>query len=134
MNTASASVRARWFSPLTMVGVALIVIAGLASMALRFRRQQAESAESLHRSTELGLGPLVQTAPVLRGPPGRTIAVNGEVGHPGTYGIRPGEKLSSIIQRAGGFGPQAYPYGAVLMRREVRQVETEARMEMIRRL
>jgi polysaccharide export outer membrane protein len=65
---------------------------------------------------------------------GASIAVKGEVGHPGTYGIRPGEKLSSIIQRAGGFGPQAYPYGAVLMRREVRQVETEARMEMIRRL
>jgi protein involved in polysaccharide export with SLBB domain len=56
------------------------------------------------------------------------------VGHPGTYGFRPGEKLSSILERAGGFGPQAYPYGAVLMRREVREIETNARIEMVRRL
>jgi polysaccharide export outer membrane protein len=65
---------------------------------------------------------------------GAAIAVRGEVGHPGTYGIRPGEKLSSVIERAGGFGPLAYPYGAVLMRREVREVELNARTEMVRRL
>jgi polysaccharide biosynthesis/export protein len=60
--------------------------------------------------------------------------VKGEVGHPGSYGIRPGEKLSTILERAGGFGPQAYPYGAVLMRREVREVEMNARQEVVRRL
>jgi polysaccharide export outer membrane protein len=65
---------------------------------------------------------------------GVSIAVKGEVGHPGTYGFRPGEKLSSVLERAGGFGPQAYPYGAVLMRREVREIETNARLEMVRRL
>jgi polysaccharide biosynthesis/export protein len=65
---------------------------------------------------------------------GSSITVKGEVGHPGAYGIRPGEKLSSILERAGGFGPQAYPYGAVLMRREVREVELNARLEMVRRL
>jgi polysaccharide export outer membrane protein len=62
------------------------------------------------------------------------ITVKGEVGHPGTYGFKPGEKLSSVLERAGGFGPQAYPYGAVLMRREVREIETNARLEMVRRL
>jgi polysaccharide export outer membrane protein len=65
---------------------------------------------------------------------GASIAVRGEVGHPGTYGIRPGEKLSSVLERAGGFGPQAYLYGAVLMRREVREREMAARLEMVRRL
>jgi polysaccharide export outer membrane protein len=65
---------------------------------------------------------------------GSSIAVKGEVGHPGTYGIRPGERLSSIVERAGGFGPRAYPYGVVLMRREVRETELNARMEMVRRL
>ena len=65
---------------------------------------------------------------------GSAIAVKGEVVHPGTYGIRPGEKLSSVLERAGGFGPQAYPYGAVLMRREVREVELSSRTEMVRRL
>jgi polysaccharide export outer membrane protein len=65
---------------------------------------------------------------------GSSIAIKGEVAHPGTYGIRPGERLSSVLERAGGFGPLAYPYGAVLMRREVREVEMNARIEMIRRL
>jgi protein involved in polysaccharide export with SLBB domain len=48
--------------------------------------------------------------------------------------VRPGEKISSLLERAGGFNSQAYPYGAVLMRREVRELETNARAEMIRRL
>jgi polysaccharide biosynthesis/export protein len=65
---------------------------------------------------------------------GSYITVKGEVGHPGTYGFRPGEKLSSVLERAGGFGSQAYPYGAVLMRRQVREIETNARLEMVRRL
>jgi polysaccharide biosynthesis/export protein len=65
---------------------------------------------------------------------GASISVKGEVNHPGAYGIRPGEKLSSVLERAGGFGPQAYPYGAVLMRREVREMEMNARLEMVRRL
>ena len=65
---------------------------------------------------------------------GASISVKGEVRHPGAYGIRPGEKLSSILERAGGLGPLAYPYGAVLMRREVREVELNARLEIVRRL
>lgn len=65
---------------------------------------------------------------------GASISVKGEVKNPGPYGIRPGEKLSSILERAGGFGPLAYPYGAVLMRREVREMEMNARIEIIRRL
>jgi len=65
---------------------------------------------------------------------GASISVKGEVRHPGAYGIRPGEELSSILERAGGLGPLAYPYGAVLMRREVREVELNARLEIVRRL
>jgi protein involved in polysaccharide export with SLBB domain len=65
---------------------------------------------------------------------GSYITVKGEVGHPGTYGFRPGEKLSSVLERAGGFGPQSYPYGAVLMRRDVREIQTNAQLEMVRRL
>jgi protein involved in polysaccharide export with SLBB domain len=65
---------------------------------------------------------------------GAGATVRGEVQHPGPFGIRPGERVSSLLERAGGFGPQAYPYGAVLMRREVRELEMNARAEMIRRL
>jgi protein involved in polysaccharide export with SLBB domain len=65
---------------------------------------------------------------------GASVTVRGEVQHPGPFGIRPGERVSSLLERAGGFNSQAYPYGAVLMRREVRELEMEARSEMIRRL
>jgi protein involved in polysaccharide export with SLBB domain len=65
---------------------------------------------------------------------GASIAVRGEVQHPGPFGIRPGERLSSVLERAGGFSAQAYPYGAVLMRREVRELEMNARLELVRRL
>jgi len=65
---------------------------------------------------------------------GASVTVRGEVQHPGPFGIRPGEKVSSVLERAGGFNSQAYPYGAVLMRRDVRELELNARTEMIRRL
>jgi polysaccharide biosynthesis/export protein len=65
---------------------------------------------------------------------GASITVKGEVKHAGTYGIRPGEKLSSILQRAGGFDQAAYPYGAVLERAQVRELESEQRNEMILRV
>lgn len=65
---------------------------------------------------------------------GSMITLKGEVQHPGTYGIRPGEKLSSILARAGGFNAQAYPYGAVLMRRDVRELEMQSRLELVQRI
>ncbi len=65
---------------------------------------------------------------------GATINVRGEVTHPGGYGIRPGEKLSSVLTRAGGFTPDAYPYGAVLERASVRTVEEKSHDELIERI
>jgi len=63
-----------------------------------------------------------------------SITVQGEVQHPGSYGIRPGERLSSVLTRAGGFGAQAYPYGAVLVRRDVRDLEMKSHIELIQRV
>jgi protein involved in polysaccharide export with SLBB domain len=65
---------------------------------------------------------------------GATIKVAGEVVHPGTYGIQPGERLSSVIQRAGGFSPNAYPYGAVFERVELRELEEKNRADLIERM
>ncbi len=65
---------------------------------------------------------------------GAMVTLKGEVQHPGAYGIRPGERLSSVLQRAGGFTSQAYPYGAVLMRREVRELEMKAHRELVERV
>jgi protein involved in polysaccharide export with SLBB domain len=65
---------------------------------------------------------------------GAMVTLKGEVQHPGTYGIRPGERLSSVLARSGGFSAQAYPYGAVLMRREVRELEMKSHMELVQRV
>ena len=65
---------------------------------------------------------------------GASVTLRGEVQHPGTYGIRPGESLSSALQKAGGFTSQAYPYGTVLTRREVRDFEMKSHEELIARL
>jgi protein involved in polysaccharide export with SLBB domain len=63
-----------------------------------------------------------------------SITIGGEVKHPGRYGIRPGERLSSVLQRAGGFLPDAYPYGAVFERGQVRDLETKEQGDMIVRV
>jgi protein involved in polysaccharide export with SLBB domain len=65
---------------------------------------------------------------------GASVTVRGEVLHPGTYGIGPGERLSSVLSRSGGFGPEAYPYGAVLVRSEVRQLEMKSHTELVQRV
>ena len=65
---------------------------------------------------------------------GATIAVKGEVIHPGTYGIQEGERLSSILERAGGFRGDAYPYGAIFERKQVRQLEEENREQLIKQV
>ncbi|MFZ0230488.1 MAG: SLBB domain-containing protein, partial [Mycobacterium sp.] len=65
---------------------------------------------------------------------GATITVDGEVASPGTYGIQQGERLSSILVRAGGFREDAYPYGAVLERVEVREIEEKNRAQMLAEL
>src|SRR5713101_2734400 len=65
---------------------------------------------------------------------GASITLKGELKNPGTYGIRPGERLSSVLERAGGFEPNAFPYGAVLQRQQVRELESKAQAEIITRL
>jgi polysaccharide biosynthesis/export protein len=65
---------------------------------------------------------------------GASITVRGEVTHPGSYGIRPGERLSSILRRAGGFAPEGYPYGAILERSSVRDVEEKSQQELVQRI
>jgi len=65
---------------------------------------------------------------------GALVTIKGEVNHPGSYGIRPGERLSSVLERAGGFQSGAYPYGAILQRAQVRELETKQRDETILRV
>jgi len=65
---------------------------------------------------------------------GASVKIDGEVMHAGTFGIEPGEHLSSVLQRAGGYTPEAYPYAAVLTRRDVREVEVLSRASLVQRI
>ena len=65
---------------------------------------------------------------------GASIKISGEVMHPSTYGIQPGERLSSVLERAGGYTKLAYPYGALLMRRDIREIEQKSQMDLITRI
>lgn len=55
--------------------------------------------------------------------PGEFVTVRGEVRYPGTFSILRGERLSSLLRRAGGFTPFAYPLGAVFTRESVAEGE-----------
>jgi len=65
---------------------------------------------------------------------GESVTINGEVRFPGSYGFQDGEHLSSVLRRAGGLLPTAYPMGAVLIRIQVRELEQKSRDELIRQI
>ncbi|MCX5809936.1 MAG: SLBB domain-containing protein [Proteobacteria bacterium] len=60
--------------------------------------------------------------------------INGEVKFPGTYPITKGERLSSLIERAGGYSDFAYLRGAVFTRERLREVQQRNMEELITRL
>ena len=65
---------------------------------------------------------------------GESVTVTGQVRFPGTYGFQEGERLSSVLRRAGGFRDTAYPTGAVLVREQVRELEEKSKEELIRQI
>ncbi|HEX4078738.1 MAG TPA: SLBB domain-containing protein [Rhizomicrobium sp.] len=54
------------------------------------------------------------------------VLLDGEVHFPGTYHILKGEKLSSLLTRAGGLTRLAYPQGAVFQRPSVARLQESA--------
>jgi protein involved in polysaccharide export with SLBB domain len=65
---------------------------------------------------------------------GESVTLKGEVRFPGSYGFHQGERLSSVLRRAGGLLPGAYPMGAVLVRKQVRDLQQQSRDELIRQI
>ncbi len=64
----------------------------------------------------------------------QTITLTGEVNFPGAYTIRKGERLSSLLERAGGFTDKAYLNGAVFVRQSVKEMQQKRIEEMVDRL
>jgi protein involved in polysaccharide export with SLBB domain len=65
---------------------------------------------------------------------GESVTITGQVRFPGSYGFQDGDRLSSVLRRAGGLLPTAYPLGAVLVRARVRDLEQSSRDELIRQI
>lgn len=63
-----------------------------------------------------------------------SVELDGEVKFPGTYRIRRGESLFSVLQRAGGLTEEAFPEGAIFLRDALRQREQEQIEQLARRL
>jgi protein involved in polysaccharide export with SLBB domain len=53
----------------------------------------------------------------------KLITLGGEIRFPGVYSLAPGEKLSSVVARAGGYSEKAYLRGAKFLRRSVREAQ-----------
>lgn len=62
------------------------------------------------------------------------IEVKGEVRFPGTYPVEEGERLSSVLERAGGFSDYAYLRAAVFTRESVRADQQQQIDDMARRV
>jgi protein involved in polysaccharide export with SLBB domain len=60
--------------------------------------------------------------------------VQGEVARPGTYGAQQGDRLSSLIERAGGFTDNAWLRGAALIRKTSGASKEEALHGMVARI
>jgi protein involved in polysaccharide export with SLBB domain len=60
------------------------------------------------------------------------VTLAGQVARPGTYVIAEGERLSSVLERAGGFTARASLKGAVFTRASLRKVEQEQLNSFVR--
>jgi len=64
----------------------------------------------------------------------RSVEILGEVRFPGTYPVRRGETLSSVIERAGGFTERAYLRGAIFTRESAREIQRRRLDQLIQEI
>jgi len=64
----------------------------------------------------------------------RSANITGRVLYPGNYAVKRGERLSSLLERAGGYADDAFTRGAVLLRESVRVDQQKQIDDMIKTL
>ena len=62
------------------------------------------------------------------------VRLEGEFVHAGTYSVRPGETLRSLVARAGGMTPDAYLFGSVFTRESTRVLQQRRMDETVQRM
>jgi protein involved in polysaccharide export with SLBB domain len=120
---------------------ALLSSADLASYTIQDGQKVISQRASIHiRSDEFDTVPLkpgdILTIHQLSGwnDIGASVILEGEVTYPGSYGLQDGERLSSVLRRAGGLRDTAYPAGAILIRTQVKELEEKTRVELIHQI
>ncbi len=61
----------------------------------------------------------------------RVVAIEGEVRFPGNYSIREGERLSSLIERAGGFTKDSFLEGTFFTRKTIKEIQEKMRSRFL---
>jgi len=62
----------------------------------------------------------------------RKVTITGEVRFPGTYLIKKGDRMSDLLERAGGFTDKAFLKGAIFTRDSVKRLEQEQLAQFIK--
>jgi protein involved in polysaccharide export with SLBB domain len=106
-----------------------------ARMTVTSVRPETERLESLQRPTFFPLQEddaeavaVLRRAGIVRE---STVELQGEVRFPGVYPILKGERLSSVLRRAGGYTDRAYLRGAVFTRESVREAQEKRLQDLI---
>ena len=84
-----------------------------------------KKAWSGDQSQDLLLKPLDEVTVRTELKAARAIVLTGQVVRPGVYTVAEGEKLSSVLERAGGFTDRAFLKGAAYTRASLRKIEQE---------
>lgn len=100
---------------------------------MHFNLQKALSGDKEH-NINLEPNDFILVRPIPEWEMYRTVELRGEVRFPGIYTVMKGERLSSVIKRAGGFTDKAYVKGTVFTRASVRQMQQIRLDEAIDRL
>jgi protein involved in polysaccharide export with SLBB domain len=64
----------------------------------------------------------------------KNVTIKGEVKFPGSYTIKKGERLSDLLERAGGFTEKAYLLATTFVRQSIKEIQQRNINDMVERL
>lgn len=86
-------------------------------------RNNIDLRETDPETIALGAGDSVRVNQKFNKIDDNSVLIMGEVKNPGRYDLVPGDRVSNVLERAGGLTQQAYPYGAIFSRASERKAE-----------
>jgi protein involved in polysaccharide export with SLBB domain len=89
------------------------------------RRDTVDLTTPEGRRATVAIGDAIRVNPTFTRMEARAVTILGEVRRPGSYDVLRGERLSSLIARAGGLTDDAYPAGAFFTRESERRRRKE---------